>query len=524
MFRIATVGAAMKNDQWTLDEQCRCHRQLLEVQRRVGEERDITRLPDIVMREVSKLLGTDRSTLFLLNWETMELRACFAQGIEGNAIVVPLRMGIVGVAILQRKILNITNAHQHPYFNSSIDVLTGYKTNSVLASPVINDDGMVLGGVELLNKRTGRFTKKDEDTFAIAVQRLARLIQDRVLDKQCACDEMDVLRKQVGFDRSTVFLADDASGQLVALYSEGLEEKKISFTVKLGIAGLVALTNQMLLVPDAVRDPRFDPSFDKLTGYNTRNILCVPLRSANGEALGAIQAINKLVGDFGEQDVEMLTSVAGIVSIAIENAMLLKDSDRQFHSILEALAASIDARDTMTAGHSQRVAEIAVGIGSTIGFVESDLDVLRVSAILHDYGKIGVDDCVLKKNGKLDESEFKHMKQHATITCDILEKIYFARKYRGVPLIASSHHEYLDGSGYPSGLEANEIPFMAKILAVADVYEALTSDRHYRKGMMQEQALAILDQGVSNHKFDAGILAALRVYLAQGKPGISITE
>ena len=495
------------------------YRQLLEIQRRVGEERDITRLPEIVMREVSKLLGTDRITLFLLDWETMQLRACFALGIEGNSIVVPLRMGIIGAAILQRRILNIVNAHQHPYFNSSIDAQTGYKTDSVLASPIINGEGMMLGGVELLNKRTGRFTKEDEKTLTAAVQGLVGLIQEGVLDMQRARSEMAALRKQIDFDRSSVFLTDDASGQLAALYSEGIEGKKISITVKLGIAGLVALTNQMLLVPDAVSDMRFDSSFDRLTGYHTRNILCVPLCSANGEALGAIQAINKLSGDFGEQDVEMLTSVAGIVSIAVENAMLLKDSDRQFHSILEALAASIDARDTMTSGHSQRVAGIAVGIGSAIGFAEPDLDVLRVSAILHDYGKIGVDDCVLKKNGKLDESEFDHMKQHATITCDILEKIYFARKYRGVPLIASSHHEYLDGSGYPSGLDASEIPFMAKILTVADIYEALTADRHYRKGMTPEQALVILDQGVSNNKFDAGVLAALRVYLAQQESG-----
>ena len=509
----------MQSDQWTLDEQCRCHRQLVEIQRRVGAERDITRLPDIVMREVSSLLGTDRSTLFLLDWETMQLRACFAQGVEGKSIVVPLRMGIVGAAILQRRILNIVNAHQHPYFNSSIDALTGYKTDSVLASPIISDEGMVLGGVELLNKKTGRFTKEDEKTLTTAVQRVAGLIQEGVLDTQCARDEMAVLHKQIDFDRGSVFVTDEATGQLVALYSEGLEKREISLTLKLGIAGLVALTNQMLLVPEAASDTRFDPSFDRLTGYHTKNILCVPLRGANGEALGAIQAINKMEGCFCEQDVEMLTSVAGIVSIAIENAMLLKDSDRQFHSILEVLAASIDARDTMTAGHSQRVAEIAVEIGMKMGFVEADLDVLRVSAILHDYGKIGVDDCVLKKNGKLDEPEFNHMKQHATITCDILEKIYFARKYRGVPLIASSHHEYLDGSGYPNGLGANEIPFMAKIIAVADVYEALTADRHYRDSMTSEQALAILDKGVSNNKFDAGVLAALRAYLARGELG-----
>jgi len=508
----------MQSNQQTADEQYRLYRRFMEIQRRVGAERDIARLPGLVMHEVSELLGTDRSTLFLVDWETMQLRACFAQGIESNAIVVPLRMGIVGAAILQRKILNIVNAHQHPYFNFSIDSLSGYKTDSVLASPVIDGDGMVLGGVELLNKKTGRFTKEDEKIFTVAVQRLVVLIHDGALDRQRACDEMAALRRQIGFDRSSVFVTDEATGQLAALYSEGLEKQKITLTVKLGIAGLVTMTNQMLLIPDAASDRRFDSSFDKITGYHTRNILCIPLRGANGEALGAIQAINKLEGNFGEQDIEMLASIAGIISIAIENAMLLKDSDRQFHSILEVLAASIDARDAMTAGHSTRVAEFATGIGRVMGFAEADLDVLRVSAILHDYGKIGVDDCVLKKNGKLDVSEFAHMKQHATLTCDILDKIYFARKYRGVPLIASSHHEYLDGSGYPNGLDSNEIPFMAKILAVADVYEALTADRHYRKSMTPEQALTILEEGVSNNKFDVGVLAALRVYLSQDKP------
>ena len=493
----------------------------MEIQRRIGAERDITILPDLIMHEVSELLGTDRSTLFLMDWETMQLRACFAQGVEGNSIVVPLRMGIVGAAILQRKILNIVNAHQHPYFNSSIDNSSGYKTDSVLASPIIDGDGMVLGGVELLNKKTGRFTKEDEEVFAVATQRLVALIHEKTLDRQRACDEMAALHKQIAFDRSSVFVM--VQSQLRALYSEGLEKTKITLTVKLGIAGLVTLTNQMLLISDAQSDPRFDSSFDKRTGYCTRNMLCVPLQGSNGEALGAIQAINKLDGNFGEQDIEMLTNIAGIISIAIENAMLLKDSDRQFHSILEVLAASIDARDTLTAGHSIRVAEFATGIGRVMGFAEADIDVLRVSAILHDYGKIGVDDCVLKKNGKLDVSEFTHMKQHATLTCDILEKIHFARKYRGVPLIASSHHEYLDGSGYPNGLDGNEIPFMAKILAVADVYEALTADRHYRKGMASEQALTILEEGVHNNKFDASALAALRMSLSQGKPDESPT-
>lgn len=490
------------------------YRQLMGIQRLVGMERDLGRLADIVMREVSRLLGADRSTLFLVDWETMHLRACFAQGVEAGAIVVPLRMGVVGAAILQRKMLNIVNAYQHPYFNAGVDELTGYKTDSILVAPFHDDAGRVLGAVELLNKNTGRFTNEDELVFSEALPQLAGLVREDALDARAAT-LLDSLHRKIGFDRCSVFLMDKADGRLVALHTEGLDHSQIALTVRLGIAGLVALTGQMLSIPDTASDPRFDASFDRQTGYRTRNILCMPLHDSKGEVLGVIQVINKLSGDFDAQDVEMLDCVAGIVAIAVENAMLLADSEKQFHSILEVLAASIDARDTLTAGHSTRVAAFATEIGRLMGFAETDLDVLRVSAILHDYGKIGVDDCVLKKHGQLSDAEFAHMKQHAAITHDILNKIYFARKYRGVPLIASSHHEYLDGSGYPAGLGRSEIPFMAKILTVADVYEALTADRHYRKSMTPEQALAILEEGVRTNKFDAGVLAAMRRYLMQ---------
>ena len=128
---------------------------------------------------------------------------------------------------------------------------------------------------------------------------------------------------------------------------------------------------------------------------------------------------------------------------------------------------------------------------------------------MHDYGKLGVDDAVLKKEGKLTADEYDHIKHHATMTHGILEKIFFARKYRAVPLIAASHHEYLDGSGYPQGLTEKQIPFMSKILTVADVFEALTADRHYRKGMSATEAMAILDEGIGK-RFDPHVVAALK--------------
>lgn len=498
----------------SLDEANRRIDRLLNIQRRIGAERDMNVLPGVVMQEVAQLLDADRISLFLLDRDTMSLRAVFAEGVAASALVVPLRMGIVGSAILTRETCNVTNAYGHPHFNHEIDALSGYKTHSLLVAPMQAADGRVVGGVELLNKASGRFTETDERSIESVAAVLADRAAAGTLEGVVAGTELAALRRRVDCDRGTVFVVDEPGGRLRALYAEGSDEALLALSVKLGIAGLVAVTKKTLVIPDAWADSRFDASYDKRTGYHTRNILCVPLVNPAGEALGVIQAINKNRGLFNEEDRRTLESIAGIVAIAFENAMLLADHDRQFHSLVEVLAASIDAKDALTAGHSHRVADIAVAIGAALGFTEADLDVLRVAALLHDYGKIGIDDSVLKKEGKLTAEEYAHMQRHAALTFDILDKIHFARKYGDVPVVASSHHERLDGAGYPRGLMAQEIPFLAKILAVADVFEALTADRHYRRGMDEDRALAIIDEGCGD-KFDPHVVAALKRHLGK---------
>jgi HD-GYP domain-containing protein (c-di-GMP phosphodiesterase class II) len=490
---------------------------LLEIQRRLSQERSMARLPGVVMQTVSELMDADRSTLFLLDSETMQLRACFAQGMDANkAIVVPLRMGLIGTAILQRRTLNVLNAWQHPFFFADIDGITGYRTDSLLVVPVIQPgDGRVLGGLELLNKRSGRFTPEDETIAEDAAHWLAARLAAGEIDARAIEEKMEALRKWIDFDRATVFRVDAEHGRLVAVHADGAAGLDISMNMRLGIAGFVAMTGEPLLIPEAHADARFDASFDRRTGYFTRNLLCVPLKDSAGEVLGVIQVINRRDGTFTAEDLDLLSCVAGAVAIALENAILFEESERQFRSLLDTLAASIDARDCLTAGHSLRVAQVARGIAGVLEFMDHDMDLLEVAAILHDYGKIGVDDVVLKKEGKLDADEFDHMKTHASMSFDILDRIRFSRKYRSVPLIAASHHENLDGSGYPRGLKDHEIPFMTKIISVADVFEALTADRHYRQGMPVPQALEIIDRGVGT-KFDAHIVAALKRYLGNG--------
>ena len=487
------------------------------IQRQVGRERSMARLPGLVMETVGQLLDADRSTLYLLEGETMALRACYAQGVQsGSSIVVPLQMGVIGTALLRRQAINLVNASQHPFFNSAIDSVTGYKTDSLLALPIIDpSNDQVIGGIELLNKPSGHFSAEDERIAAATAQRLVDVMHAPNFNRATARAIINELHGLIEYGRGAVFCLDIEEGRLVALHADDADGVDLSINMRLGIAGMVALTNEPLLIADAQADPRFDSSFDRKTGYVTRQILCVPLLNSKNEAMGVIQVINKRKGTFSAEDRDLLTSVSCVVAIAIENAMLFEENEQQFRSLLDALAASIDARDSLTAGHSRRVAVIARGIATELDFNEQDIDLLEVAAILHDYGKIGVDDKVLKKEGRLDEDEYAHMKQHAEMSFGILDRIRFSRRYSGVPLIAASHHENLDGSGYPRGLKAHAIPFMAKILSVADVFEALTANRHYRKGMQVDRSLAIIDQEVGK-KFEGLVVDALRRYLAKG--------
>ncbi len=484
-------------------------RRCLEIQRRVSSERNLGRLAKVVMSEITALLGADRSTLFLFDWDTMELRADFAEGVEGRALVVPIRMGIVGTAILRREIINVSNAYASPYFNAEFDSMLGYRTESLLAAPLFGSDGRVLGGLELINHDAGHFSADDEAVMQPHAARLARLIAEGAADVAAVAAGIAAVRTQVGCDRGTLFVLEEGSGRLMAIHADGSDAGAMSLSVKLGIAGLTAVAGRSMRIAEAWDDPRFDRSVDEATGYRTRSMLCVPLKNAAGESVGVVQAINKHIGLFSEDDLATLEAVAGIVAIAIENAVMFADQERQFDSMLNVMAASIDAKDGLTAGHSNNVSLHAVAIGRELGFNREELNLLRVAAVLHDYGKIGIDDSVLKKQGRLDAAEYAHMKMHAQLSEDILTRIHFSRKYRNVAVIAASHHECLDGSGYPHGLTEREIPFMAKILTVADVFEALTADRHYRKRMSREEALEIIDAGAGT-RFDRHVIAALR--------------
>ena len=304
---------------------------------------------------------------------------------------------------------------------------------------------------------------------------------------------MEVVRHQLNADRCTVFLVDSDRNELWSKVAHGLKNE-IRFPIGKGIAGYVARTGETLNIKDAYSDSRFNPEVDKKTGYKTHNLLTLPMRNKQNEIIGVFQVLNKKSGPFNEEDEELLNAISSIAASAIENAQLYDELHKSFVSFMETLSTTLDARDYITSGHSRRVTLYAVQVARLMKLPKEEVELIRYSALLHDIGKLGVPEIVLFKNKKLTEEEYNIIRRHAALSRSILQKIHFQRHLKNIPEIAASHHEKVDGSGYPLGLKGEQIPLGGKILAVCDVFDALTSRRQYKDRMDIVEVTEILDR------------------------------
>ncbi|MEX2046070.1 MAG: HD domain-containing phosphohydrolase [Chloroflexota bacterium] len=308
-------------------------------------------------------------------------------------------------------------------------------------------------------------------------------------------------------DRATIFIVDRDRGELWSRVALGAGEIRIPLGT--GIAGTVADTGEVVNLPDAYADPRFNPAPDQQSGYQTKSLLTYPMTGQGGRVIGVFQAVNKHGGGaFTSSDVDTLASLAASAAVAVENAQLVAEQKQLWQTLIETLAMTVDARDQQTAGHSQRVTRYADVIGRAMGLKGKDLEKLRAAALLHDYGKIAVRDRFLQKPGKLDDAEFAYMKAHAEKTGEFLAHLEFPRDMRDVPVIASQHHERMDGRGYPKGLAAESIVLGARIVAAADVFDALTAPRYYKPAYPVAKTLEMMD-GMAGDHLDPKVMAAV---------------
>ncbi len=265
-----------------------------------------------------------------------------------------------------------------------------------------------------------------------------------------------------------------------------------------------------LLSLDAGKDQRLETS-KSLVMQAVRAIMAVPIISST-RVYGVIYLdTRRPLNRTDEDSLDWLAAIGQQAGGVMDSITLAEEQRRLSESMMRGLAASIDARDGMTAGHSARVAHYSAGMARTLGLSEDEQYSIYYAALLHDYGKIGVDDAVLRKPSSLTPEEYEHVKQHARFTFNILSKINFPRKLRDLPLMAASHHERWDGKGYPWQMSGEEIPLAGRIIAIADVYDSLTRKRHYREPMPSEEVIAYLVEGRGN-RFDPKVLDAFVEY------------
>lgn len=382
--------------------------------------------------------------------------------------------------------------------------------NNALKLTVINDKYLL---ADTINTRIRQLQNNMDYSLPTKSDPLVSLVKiSRSITALTDIDELlrviaEETKNAIQADRCTVFLWDKDTDELWSKVALGLESsKEIRFPADKGLAGYVVKTGESLNIADAYNDKRFNPDVDLKTGYRTKTILCMPITNNNREIIGAFQVLNKIDGVFTKNDEDLLVAIGGSASIALENAQLFDKQLQMYHeqkllfdSFIDTLAMSIDARDKITAGHSTRVRMYSTLLAQEINMPPKDIALLEKAAILHDIGKIGIRDSVLQKDGKLTDEEYKHIQEHVRITHNILNRIYMSQDFRIITEMACSHHEKWDGTGYYRHLKGEEITLGGRILAVADVFDAITSKRHYRDKMPIVNVIDILMKGAGSH-------------------------
>lgn len=308
-------------------------------------------------------------------------------------------------------------------------------------------------------------------------------------------------------DRCTIFLADVENHELYSTVAHGADE--IRFSMDKGVAGYAAMSKEIQIIVDAYDDFRFNKDIDKKTGYVTTSIVAVPLINHDEEVIGVFQALNKIDGVFSTTNAQTLLLISNYAAAAIENAHLYNGIRESQEKLILKLSSAAEFKDSETSEHTKRVGLYAKLIAECYGMSSEEIELIHITAPMHDAGKLGIPDNILLKRAKLNDAEFEIMKTHAKIGYDLL---YDENKMlKMASIVAKEHHEKYDGSGYPDALKADEINIFARITAIADVFDALTSTRPYKKAWSFEDSLQYLKDQSSKH-FDPHLI---EIFLGQ---------
>lgn len=316
-------------------------------------------------------------------------------------------------------------------------------------------------------------------------------------------------KRLVSADRCTVWLHDSDANENWTLVAQGVDALRIPAAQ--GFVGSAISSGKALRIDDAYKDSRFNSYVDQQTGYRTYSILTIPFQNSEGNYFGAFQAINKrpIGSTFTEEDEKLIQLAATYAGKAIETKLLYTELMKTQQEIIEVMGQIGESRSQETSNHVRRVALYSYELAKLAGMEKKDRDLLRMASPMHDIGKVATPDAILLKPGKLDEEEYKVMKDHAAIGYEVFR--HSKRELlQAAALIAHQHHERWDGKGYPNGLVGEEIHIYGRITAIADVFDALGSARVY-KAAWTDQEIIDYFQTEARHQFDPELTALFLV-------------
>ncbi len=456
----------------------------------------------------------------------------------------PSELGYIALAFHQRRGLIIADAQAEPKVRYQGEIEELMRVLSAMAVPLIVHE-RTIGVIALQNStRKAAFDEHDLNVLSTMASTAALIIENARLYEETAnrLERIEALRKidmaitssldprvslSVLLDQVTGRLSVDAAA--VLLYNPYLQElnyaaargfrtrtiERTRLRLGEGIAGRVALERSLVSIQDLRQEAEFVRK-DLLAAEGFISYIAVPM-IAKGQLLGVLEVFNRSPLNISQEWLAFLEALAAQAAIAIENAQLFNGLQRSnlelmraYDTTIEGWSRALDLRDKETEGHTQRVTQMTLNLGGAMGMSDAELVHVRRGALLHDIGKMGIPDVILLKPGPLTEEEWEIMRKHPVYAYEMLYPIEYLRPALDIPYC---HHEKWDGTGYPRGLKGEQIPLAARIFAVVDVWDALTSDRPYRPAWSRQAALEYIREQNGKH-FDPEVVRVFMKIIA----------
>ncbi|MCR8631071.1 HD domain-containing phosphohydrolase [Paenibacillus radicis (ex Xue et al. 2023)] len=360
-----------------------------------------------------------------------------------------------------------------------------------------------------------RKIKKDlqpEEMLRVIFEYAAKIANERRLDHLIML-MADMGREMIISDRCTVWLLDKQKNEVYSTVAHGVPPLRLPSNA--GLVGHSIGTGLPIFIDDAYQNVEFKEvlergaiAMDQKTGYRTKALMVIPFRNNEGEIMGAYQAVNKLTEQeqFSEKDLEHLSLAASYAGKSLESALLSNEIEETQKEIIFTMGEIGESRSKETGNHVKRVAEYSYILALGLGMSEEEAELLKIASPMHDIGKVAIPDAVLKKPGKLTEEEFDIMKSHTDIGYGLLKNSN-RHILKTAAIVAHQHHEKWNGRGYPTGLSGENIHIYGRITAIADVFDALGSERVYKAAWELDRILNLFKEESGEH-FDPKVVDA----------------